>query len=97
LTPLRWLEPAALEALEAAEYYGERMPRGAQQFGEQLWAVVGRLREYPESGTPYGLPHRRAVFRSYPYSVVYRADADGILIVAVKHDRMMPVSWEART
>jgi plasmid stabilization system protein ParE len=94
LTPLRWLDPAVVEAEEAAAYYGERTERGAKNFGEQLWAAITLIREYPEAGAPYGLPYRRVPFRRYPYSVVYRPEADGILVVAVRHDRMMPESWE---
>ena len=94
MTPLRWLDPAVVEAEEAAAYYGERTELGARHFGEQLWAAITLIREYPEAGAPYGLPYRRVQFRRYPYSVVYRPEDDGILVVAVRHDRMMPESWD---
>jgi plasmid stabilization system protein ParE len=94
LKPLRWLDSAVAEAYEAAAYYGERTERGATHFGEQMWAAVTLVREYPEAGAPFGLPYRRVPFRRYPYSLVYLPDDDGILIVAVRHDRMMPLSWE---
>jgi plasmid stabilization system protein ParE len=94
LRPVRWQESAAVEAENAAAYYDEHAEGGGARFGEQLWAAVELVREYPEAGAPYGLPFRRVVFRSYPYSVVYRPDHDAILIIAVKHDRMMPVAWE---
>ena len=61
-----------------------------------MWTAIGFVQTYPEAGSPYGLPFRRVVFHSYPYSVVYRLEDDVIFIVAVKHDRMMPVSWEKR-
>jgi len=56
LKPLRWLDPAVVEAEEAAAYYGERTERGAKQFGEQLWAAITLVREYPEAGARTGFP-----------------------------------------
>jgi toxin ParE1/3/4 len=94
LKPLRWKESAALEAEAAAAYYDECSERGGKRFSERMWAAISLVREYPEAGTPYGLPIRRVHFRSYPYSVLYVPEPDGILVVAVKHDRMMPTRWE---
>lgn len=91
---LRWKESAAVEAETAAAYYDERSERGGARFLEQLWAAISLVREYPEAGSPYGLPMRRVVFRSFPYSVLYVPEPETIYIVAVKHDRMMPVRWE---
>ena len=93
---LRWEESAAAEAEAAAGYYEERMERGGKKFMEQMWAAISLVREYPEAGRPYGLPTRRVLFRSYPYSVLYVSEPDAILVVAVKHDRMMPARWEIR-
>ena len=95
MRPIRWQESAALEAEKAAAYYDEHSEGGGARFGEQLRAAIDLVREYPEAGAPYGLPFRRVVFRSYPYSVVYRPEPDAILVIAVKHDRMMPVAWES--
>jgi plasmid stabilization system protein ParE len=94
LIPLRWKEAAVVEAEEAAAFYDQRTERGGKKFIEQLWAAVSLVREYPEAGTPYGLPLRRVVFRTFPYSVLYQPEPDAIFIVAVKHDRMMPLPWE---
>ncbi|MFL5381699.1 MAG: hypothetical protein ACJ8GN_04180 [Longimicrobiaceae bacterium] len=52
-----------MEAFEAAAFYDERSERGAQRFGEQLWAAISLIREYPEAGAPYGFPYRRVPFR----------------------------------
>jgi plasmid stabilization system protein ParE len=94
LRPVRWQESAALEAEAAAAYYDEHADGGGKRFAEELWRAIELIREYPEAGAPYGLPFRRVVFHSYPYSVMYRPDPDMIWIVAVKHDRMMPTAWE---
>jgi len=95
LKPIRWFESAAAEAEAAAAYYDEHTRGGGARFAEQMWVAIGLIQEYPEAGAPYGLPFRRVVFHSYPYSVVYRPDADVIWIIAVKHDRMMPTAWDS--
>jgi plasmid stabilization system protein ParE len=96
LKSLRWEESAAAEAEAAAAYYDERMERGGKKFMEQMWAAISLIREYPEAGTPYRLPTRRVVFRSYPYSVLYVPEPGAIFVVAVKHDRMMPARRKIR-
>lgn len=94
MKPVRWKESAVLEAEAAAAYYDEHSERGGKKFLEQLWAAVSLVREYPEAGAPYGLPVRRVLFRSYPYSVLYVPESESIFVLAVKHDRMMPTRWE---
>jgi plasmid stabilization system protein ParE len=94
LKGVRWKEAAAREAEEAAEYYDERSERGGKRFLEQLWTAIAFAREYPEAGTPFPLPFRRVLLRSFPYSILYIAEPEIIYILAVRHDRMMPVRWE---
>jgi plasmid stabilization system protein ParE len=94
LKDVRWKEAAVLEAEAAAAWYDERSERGGKRFMEQMWAAISLVREYPEAGTPYGLPIRRVVFRPFPYSVLYVPERETIYVVAVKHDRLMPERWE---
>jgi plasmid stabilization system protein ParE len=94
LKGIRWKEAAAVEAENAAAWYDERSERGGKRFLEAMWAAISLVRDYPEAGTPHRLPVRRVVFRTFPYSLLYVPERDSIYVVAVMHDRTMPVRWE---
>ncbi|MFB3820344.1 MAG: type II toxin-antitoxin system RelE/ParE family toxin, partial [Candidatus Methylomirabilales bacterium] len=49
-----------------------------------------------ESGSPAGPKQRRVVVARFPYSIVYREDAESIVIVAVAHQRRRPGYWRGR-
>jgi plasmid stabilization system protein ParE len=65
LKGIRWKEAAAVEAEDAAAWYDDRSERGGKRFLEAMWAAISLVRDYPEAGTPYGLPVRRVVFRTF--------------------------------
>ncbi|MFC5696932.1 type II toxin-antitoxin system RelE/ParE family toxin [Pseudomonas sp. GCM10022186] len=39
---------------------------------------------------------RRAPFRRFPYSLIYRIESDGILVIACHHHRQRPERWHER-
>jgi plasmid stabilization system protein ParE len=92
--PLRWKDSAVIEVEQAADFYEERMEWGGRRFREKLWTAIVLVREYPDAGAPYGLRFRRSFLGDFPYSVVYLSEPEAIYVVAVRHDRMMPVRWE---
>jgi len=88
---------AEAELVSAARYYEEH----AENLGVDLLAAVQRsylrLLEFPESGHPFGLRLRRVLVPGFPYGLIYRAEADRILIVAVAHLHRRPGYWRRRS
>jgi len=78
---------AEAELVSAARYYEEH----AENLGVDLLAAV------PESGHPFGLRLRRVLVPGFPYGLIYRAEADRILIVAVAHLHRRPGYWRRRS
>lgn len=55
-----------------------------------------RIARYPEGGTPYLAGTRRVVLHHFSCSVVYRAQASVLLVVAVAHHSREPGYWRDR-
>jgi plasmid stabilization system protein ParE len=89
--------PAAVDEAEAAAlWYAARSPRAARAFDAELAAAVDRIAESPLRWRRHLHGTRRVVLRRFPYLVVYRVDADRVLIVAVAHGHRRPGFWRGR-
>lgn len=93
------------EALEeiifAARYHDERERGRGDQFVEAIFARMQRLNSFPNAGSPVwgvdGLLLARQVrLRKYPYLIVYAVADDEIRVVAIAHERQMPLYWASR-
>lgn len=84
------------EAEAARDWYEERLPSLGDAFVDALEATVGRIEADPLA---YPVAHgqlRRALLRSFPYTVIYRVTERELLIVAVMHERRHPRRWMGR-
>lgn len=85
------LASAERDLSEAASYYLEHASvRIAQAFADEFRHASALLAEYPESGMPVTDKQRVIHFRRFPYSIVYRLQADSIVIQTVAHHRRKP-------
>ena len=94
---VRYLYPARLELFEAAAYYESE----ATGLGEKCLGEVDRVLElvssHPELGTPHRNGTRRLLLARFPIDLVYLIEADGIVVVALAHQRREPGYWHDRT
>ena len=90
--------PEARQELRAAGqfYEGETVGLG-RDLVQEVRAALGRLVEWPASGTPDGNDIRRVVLARFPFTVVYQVLDDAVEIVAVMHQRQEPGYWKHRT
>ena len=93
---LEYLEDALAEAEEAARWYAERSPTAATVFASELDAAAQAIVRMPDSWPAYDHGTRRFLLRRFPYSVVYRVEANRIVIVAVAHAHRRPSYWSRR-
>ena len=93
---IRYLTPARAEFLAALEFYEKEAPGLGAEFDAEIADVENRLLQHPGSGAPFGEGTRRAILRSFPYSVIYHVAAEEVLIVAVAHQRRRPDFWKGR-
>jgi plasmid stabilization system protein ParE len=94
--PYRFHPDADAELEEAALFYESRMIGLGRSFAAEVERTIALVREFPEAGSPAGTNRRRVLVARFPYSIVYRHDADAIVVVAVAHQRRRPGYWRRR-
>lgn len=94
---VRFRPEAEADAAEAAAFYASRNPGLDEEFLAELQATLELAATAPELGTPHRMGTRRLILRRFPFSVVYRVEADFIWVVAVAHHRRRPGYWRRRT
>lgn len=93
---VRLLAQARQEIRDAAEYYETRAAGLGVDFTTRLDSAVLDIRENPE-GWPFVLKNiRRRMVSRFPYGLLYRVDAEEIVVSAVMHLRRHPSYWQGR-
>lgn len=87
---------ARIEAREAKEWYEASVPGLGFEFVRALEVAVQSAVRMPEAHSIIEGECRRVLMRRFPYSVVYRARRNTVLIVAVFHHSREPGSWQGR-
>ena len=89
--------PAAAAELDEAYVWYERERAGlGDEFLEAAQALVARLAENPLAFPVVHRDRRRAVFRRFPYSLIYRVIGDGVFVLACFHGKRNPRAWRSR-
>ena len=96
MTAIRFLPAARTELHRAARRYDAESPGVGDRLVADVEAATERIANFPEHGSPYLAGTRRVILRRFPFSLVYRIDRDGVLIVALAHHRRRPGYWQTR-
>jgi plasmid stabilization system protein ParE len=89
---VRILTPALREIIAALEYYEGQ----ASGLACALDADVTRSLEFVVANPLLGSPFQGGTRRRFPYTIVYRALDDEILVVALAHQKQRPGYWRDR-
>ena len=84
---------ARVESLEACNWYESRSSGLGLEFVRALEAALAAALRNPEAFSFIEGELRRVILRRFPYSLVFRARADHLVVVAVFHHRREPRSW----
>ncbi len=96
MKPVRFLRPAELELLDAAQYY-EIQARGlGGEFLDKIDAAILDIRENPERWPIIRSSIRRRLVHRFPYALLYRVEPDEIIIQATMHLHRRPGYWIGR-
>jgi plasmid stabilization system protein ParE len=92
------LHPAASKELhEATDWYlTEANSQTAANFVAEFERASAVIQDHPLIGSPSHAGTRRWLFRSFPYSIVYRVTNHDILVIALAHYSRRPEYWAAR-
>lgn len=87
MADVTFLPAAEADYQGALAWYRARSSQASSGFESAVAEGVQRIAANP---LLYGLMddrHRRCLLRRYPYSLVYRVESTGIVVVAVAHSR----------
>ena len=92
---------ASAELDDAVEWYERRRAGLGRELLVEVRAAVEAVSRSPKTGSPIDgldpvLDVRRVSVRRSPYQIVYLTGADGIVVIAVAHDRRLPAYWASR-
>jgi plasmid stabilization system protein ParE len=93
---VRFLPEAEADADAALAWYQARSPAAAAGFQVALDDAVQRVSDFPEAYALIDDRHRQCQLRRYPYSLIYRVEPDGVLVVAVAHSSRSASFWSGR-
>jgi plasmid stabilization system protein ParE len=93
---VRFHPAAQQDADEAAAWYAERSVRAAVRFLDELDRVIDLIAHSPDRFRVFDADLRRAIFRRFPFYLVFRADDATVVVLAVAHGKRRPGFWRNR-
>ena len=93
---IRFEDDAQSEFDAAVNFYIQRDPDIATDFLIDYDKLASQVLQFPHAGTPVGRDVRRVIFAGFPYQLIYRVEADDIVIYAVAHTSRRPSYWRTR-
>jgi plasmid stabilization system protein ParE len=87
---------AVEETAAAVDWYRDRSPAAADGFMRELNTLLAQVVSSPAIFARADPGYRRAVFRHYPFSIVYTERQNQIYVIAVAHAKRRPGYWRNR-
>lgn len=92
----RFLLPARRELNEAVRYYNLQRVDLGDEFRDEAWEAVRRIREFPLAWHALGGAIRRCQMERFPYGIIYEPSKVEIVLIAVAHLHRNPEYWRPR-
>jgi toxin ParE1/3/4 len=96
MKPVRFLRPAELELLDAAQFYELQAAGLGSDFIDQIESAIRDIQAYPERWPLIRDNVRRRLIHRFPYALLYRLDPEEIVIQATMHLSRRPDYWIGR-
>lgn len=93
---VRFLAPARAELREAVSYLDKRRDGLGREFLEEVRAATQRIVTNPTAWAALSENIRRCRTRRFKYGLIYEANNDEIVIIAVAHLHREPTYWRGR-
>ena len=93
----RFLAAARLEFLAEVIYYNDATPGLGQRFTAAVEDALLRALKFPMAGSPAAANTRRMIVKDFPFSLVYRPENSGIVVIALAHHARRPHYWKSRS
>lgn len=81
---------------QAAALYESEVPGLGIEFLDEIERTSRSIVAHPRSGTGLSPNIRRRILNRFPYGLLYAADEDEVVVVAVMHLHRQPDYWKDR-
>ena len=92
-----FLAEARREFLAEVAYYEKLQVGLGIRFRTSVEKSTSIAAAFPLAGSACAAGTRRVVIKDFPFSLVYRPEADGIVVFALAHFRRQPEYWLSRS
>lgn len=96
MMPLRYHEAAEEELLNEIGYLELQAQGLGRRFFAEIRRAEGRIVRFPQSAQEIRPGIRKAILRTFQYSLLYAIEPEEILVLAVAHHRRRPGYWAGR-
>ena len=96
MKPIDFLPGARYDFDESFGWYGERSVIAAERFANAVDEAVNRVASNPEQFPAIDSRHRECLVKRFPFRIVYRVEANRVVVVAVAHAKRRPRYWRDR-
>jgi plasmid stabilization system protein ParE len=93
---IRFLEIAEIELDDAIQWYRAQAPGLGDAFLIEVLTAAERIAHHPEAWHPIERGIRRCRLTRFPYALIYAAEKDDIIVLAVAHLHREPDYWRDR-
>ena len=93
---VRFHVAARQELAAAIQRYDSELAGLGDDLLAEVEQVVQTIAAHPEAGTPHQANTRRLVLKRFPFTLIYRAMEQDIVILAIAHQRRRPTYWLRR-
>ncbi len=87
---------ATQELEDAVRFYDFESAGLGQRFKEEVRKAAVRIAEYPQAWSIERGEVRKCLLHTFPYKLLYSAEEDHILVLAVAHQHRKPDYWVDR-
>jgi toxin ParE1/3/4 len=94
--PVEFHPEAEAEFTKDLDFYREQASGLAAEFATAVEQATTFLRHHPEAGTPVRHGLRRWRVRRFPYSLIYREEAERLYVLTLARHRRRPEYWHDR-
>lgn len=91
-----FVSEARSEFLAEVDYYNKEAAGLGARFTAAIEEATARAVAFPLAGSPYSMGTRRVFVKDFPFALVYRPTADGIIVFALAHQSRLPDYWQSR-
>jgi toxin ParE2 len=79
------------------QYYNAQRVRLGEEFRDEVWETVRRIKQFPEAWHPLSTSIRRCQMNRFPYGLIYASSENEVVILAIANLHRAPEYWRSRT